>query len=299
VSKLKAAVLGSGNIGTDLMKKIIQSPNLEMTAMIGIDPDSDGLRKAQEAGIHTIHTGLDGLLENPLQTEVVFDATSATAHKQHAEKLKEHGIRAVDLTPAALGPLTVPAVNLDAHPEAENVNMVTCGGQATIPVVHAVSRLYKVEYAEIVATISSKSAGPATRANIDEFIETTSRAIETVGGAEKGRTILILNPAEPPIMMNDTVHLLVDRPVEDEEALYKALKQTEQEVQQYVPGYRLKSRPYVEGNRISVFLEVAGAGDYLPAYAGNLDIITAAAVKIAEEWSKAASGQRREALNET
>lgn len=287
MSKLKVAILGTGNIGTDLMKKIMRSPHLELTAVIGIDPNSDGLRKAKEAGFNTFHTGLDGFLETPNLAEVVFDATSAYAHKKHAEQLRAHGIRAIDLTPAAVGPLTVPTVNLHAHSEAENVNLVTCGGQATIPLIYAVSQLYEVEYAEIVATISSKSAGPATRANIDEFTATTSRAIEVVGRAKKGKTIMILNPAEPPIMMNDTIHLRVDRPVDDEDALYNALVKMEQEVQQYVPGYRLKSRPFVEENRISIFLEVAGAADYLPAYAGNLDIITAAAVKIAEEWSKA------------
>jgi acetaldehyde dehydrogenase (acetylating) len=288
MSKLKVAILGSGNIGTDLMKKIMRSPHLELTAVIGIDPESDGLRKAREAGFQTVHTGLDGFLaDSSLAADVVFDATSAYAHKVHAEKFREHGIRAIDLTPAAIGPLTVPTVNLQDNLDADNVNMVTCGGQATIPIIHAVSQLYAVEYAEIVATIASKSAGPATRANIDEFIATTSRAIEVVGGAKKGKTILILNPAEPPIMMNDTIHLLVDRPVEDEGTLYEALKRAEQNVQQYVPGYRLKTRPFVEGNRISVFLEVAGAADYLPAYAGNLDIITAASIKIAEEWAKA------------
>lgn len=286
MSKLKVAILGSGNIGTDLMKKIMRSPQLELTAVIGIDPNSDGLRKAREAGFQTIHTGLDGFLETGGQVEVVFDATSAYGHKKHAEQLRVHGIRAIDLTPAAIGPLTVPTVNLHDYPHADNVNMVTCGGQATIPMIHAVSQLYNVEYAEIVATIASKSAGPATRANIDEFIATTSRAIEVVGGAKKGRTLLILNPAEPPIMMNDTIHLLVDRPVEDEEALYSALTKMEQAVQQYVPGYRLKTRPFIEENRISIFLEVAGAADYLPAYAGNLDIITAAAIKIAEEWAR-------------
>lgn len=286
MSKLKVAILGSGNIGTDLMKKIMRSPNLELTTVIGIDPNSDGLRKAREAGFKTIHTGLDDFLETKEPVDVVFDATSAYAHIKHATQLRAHGIRVIDLTPAAVGPLTVPTVNLHDHPDADNVNMVTCGGQATIPIIHAVSKLYEVEYAEIVATIASKSAGPATRSNIDEFIATTSRAIEVVGGAKKGKTILILNPAEPPIMMNDTIHLLVDRPVEDEDALYEVLVKTEQAVQQYVPGYRLKSRPFVEGNRISVFLEVAGAADYLPAYAGNLDIITAAAIKIAEEWAK-------------
>ncbi len=287
LSKLKVAILGSGNIGTDLMKKIMRAPNLELIAVIGIDPNSDGLRKAKEAGINTVHTGLDGFLaDETLQADAIFDATSAYAHKVHAEKFRERGIRAIDLTPAAIGPLTVPSVNLKSHLDAENVNMVTCGGQATIPIIHTVSQLYTVDYAEIVATIASKSAGPATRANIDEFIATTSRAIEVVGGAKKGKTVLILNPAEPPIMMNDTIHLLVDRPVKDEEKLYETLKEAEQNVQQFVPGYRLKSRPFVEGNRISVFLEVAGAADYLPAYAGNLDIITATAIKIAEEWAK-------------
>ena len=286
MSKLKVAILGSGNIGTDLMKKIMRSPNLELTTVIGIDPNSDGLRKAREAGFKTIHAGLDAFLKTKESVDVVFDATSAYSHIKHAAQLRAHGIRAIDLTPAAIGPLTVPTVNLHAYPDADNVNMVTCGGQATIPIIHAVSQLYEVEYAEIVATIASKSAGPATRSNIDEFILTTSRAIEVVGGAKKGKTILILNPAEPPIMMNDTIHLLVDRPVEDEDALYEALVKTEQTVQQYVPGYRLKARPFVDGDRISVFLEVAGAADYLPAYAGNLDIITAAAIKIAEEWAK-------------
>ncbi|OBW59092.1 acetaldehyde dehydrogenase (acetylating) [Solibacillus silvestris] len=285
MSNLKVAILGSGNIGTDLMKKIMRSSNLELVAVIGIDSESDGLRKAREAGFQTFHTGLDGFLDAGVKVDAVFDATSAYTHIKHAEQLRAHNIRAIDLTPAAIGPLIVPTVNLHAHPNADNVNMVTCGGQATIPIIHAVSKLYNVEYAEIVATIASKSAGPATRANIDEFIATTSRAIELVGGAKKGRTVLILNPAEPPIMMNDTIHLLVDRPVE-EDTLYEALVQAEQAVQQYVPGYRLKSRPFVEGNRISVFLEVAGAADYLPAFAGNLDIITAASIKIAEEWAK-------------
>lgn len=285
MSNLKVAILGSGNIGTDLMKKIMRSSNLELVAVIGIDSESEGLRKAREAGFQTFHTGLDGFLDAGVKVDAVFDATSAYTHIKHAEQLRAHNIRAIDLTPAAIGPLIVPTVNLHAHPNADNVNMVTCGGQATIPIIHAVSKLYNVEYAEIVATIASKSAGPATRANIDEFIATTWRAIELVGGAKKGRTVLILNPAEPPIMMNDTIHLLVDRPVE-EDTLYEALVQAEQAVQQYVPGYRLKSRPFVEGNRISVFLEVAGAADYLPAFAGNLDIITAASIKIAEEWAK-------------
>ncbi|QFK71299.1 acetaldehyde dehydrogenase (acetylating) [Pradoshia sp. D12] len=287
MAKLKVAILGSGNIGNDLMKKIQRSSFLELTAVIGIDPNSEGLRKAREAGFQAIDTGIEGFLQTPGLADVVFDATSAYAHVKHAKLLKTHGKRVIDLTPAAIGPLTVPTVNLYEHQQADNVNMVTCGGQATIPIIYAVSQLYEVEYAEIVATIASKSAGPATRANIDEFIATTSRAIEVVGKAKKGKTVLILNPAEPPIMMNDTIHLLVDHPVTDEEALIDALKKMEKAVQQYVPGYRLKTRPYIEGNRITVFLEVAGAADYLPAYAGNLDIITAAAIKIAEEWAKA------------
>ena len=286
MTKLKVAILGSGNIGTDLMKKIQRSSFLELTAVIGIDPHSDGLRKAREAGYQTIDTGIDGFLQTPELADVLFDATSAYAHVKHAEVLEKQGKRVIDLTPAAIGPLTVPAVNLYEHIQADNVNMVTCGGQATIPIIYAVSQLYGVEYAEIVATIASKSAGPATRANIDEFIATTSRAIEVVGKAKKGKTVLILNPAEPPIMMNDTIHLLVDQSVTDEEALIDALVRMEKAVQQYVPGYRLKTRPYIEDNRISVFLEVEGAADYLPAYAGNLDIITAAAIKIAEEWAK-------------
>ncbi len=209
---------------------------------------------------------MDGFLETSELADIVFDATSAYGHKVHAEKLKAHGKQVVDLTPAAIGPLTVPSVNLMEHIEAGNVNMLTCGGQATIPMIHTVSQLYQVENAEIVATIASKSAGPATRANIDEFIKTTNNAIEVVGGAKHGKTILILNPAEPPIMMNDTIHLLLKEHVKDEEALVAALEHAEQAVQKYVPGYRLKKRPYIEGNRISIFLEVAGAADYLPAY---------------------------------
>lgn len=286
MSKIKVAILGSGNIGTDLMYKIERSEVLELTAVIGIDKDSDGLKRAKARGYEAVHTGLDGFLDSGGKVDIVFDATSAKAHEHHAKRLKELGIQVLDLTPAAIGPLVVSAVNLSDHLHTNNVNMVTCGGQATIPIINAVSKLYNIDYAEIVATIASKSAGPATRSNIDEFIETTSRAIEVVGGAKKGKTILILNPAEPPIMMNDTIHLLVDRPVDDEDELYEALLKMEKNVQNYVPGYRLKSKPFVEDNRISIFLEVSGAADYLPAYAGNLDIITAAAIKVAEEWAK-------------
>ena len=287
MEKIKAAILGSGNIGTDLMKKLQRSSVIELTTVIGVDPESDGLRKAREAGFHTISNGIAGFLEQPDLAEIVFDATSAYAHVGHAKILKELGKQVLDLTPAAIGPAVVPPVNLHEHLKADNVNMVTCGGQATIPIVYAISTLYDVNYAEIVATISSRSAGPGTRANIDEFTITTSKAIETVGRAEKGKAIIILNPAEPPILMRDTIHCLVDRPIENETKLIETIEQMVETVQQYVPGYRLKEKPFIEDNRVSVFIEVEGAGDYLPPYAGNLDIMTAAAVKVAEEWAKA------------
>lgn len=287
MEKIKAAILGSGNIGTDLMKKLQRSSVIELTTVIGVDPESDGLRKAREAGFHTISNGIAGFLEQPDLAEIIFDATSAYAHIEHAKILKELGKQVLDLTPAAIGPAVVPPVNLHEHLKADNVNMVTCGGQATIPMVYAISTLYDVEYAEIVATISSRSAGPGTRANIDEFTITTSRAIETVGRAKKGKAIIILNPAEPPILMRDTIHCLVDQPIKNEEKLIETIEKMVETVQQYVPGYRLSQKPFIEDNRVSVFIEVEGAGDYLPPYAGNLDIMTAAAVKVAEEWAKA------------
>lgn len=287
MEKIKAAILGSGNIGTDLMKKLQRSSVIELTTVIGVDPESDGLRKAREAGFHTISNGITGFLEQPDLAEIIFDATSAYAHIEHAKILKELGKQVLDLTPAAIGPAVVPPVNLHEHLKADNVNMVTCGGQATIPMVYAISTLYNVEYAEIVATISSRSAGPGTRANIDEFTITTSRAIETVGRAKKGKAIIILNPAEPPILMRDTIHCLVDQPIKDEGKLIETIEKMVETVQQYVPGYRLSQKPFIEDNRVSVFIEVEGAGDYLPPYAGNLDIMTAAAVKVAEEWAKA------------
>ncbi|MGE7667159.1 acetaldehyde dehydrogenase (acetylating) [Ureibacillus composti] len=287
MKKIKAAILGSGNIGTDLMKKLQRSSVIELTTVIGIDPNSDGLRKAKEAGFHTISNGLEGFLQQPELADIIFDATSAYAHIEHAKALKAIGKQIIDLTPAAIGPAVIPPVNLHEQLQADNVNMVTCGGQATIPMVYAISTLYNVEYAEIVATISSRSAGPGTRANIDEFTRTTSRAIESVGRAKEGKAIIILNPAEPPILMRDTIHCLVDRTIEDEDALIVSIEEMVQKVQQYVPGYRLKQKPYIEENRVSIFVEVEGAGDYLPPYAGNLDIMTAAAVKVAEEWAKA------------
>lgn len=287
MSKVQAAIIGSGNIGTDLMMKLERSEYLELTTMIGIDSQSDGMKRARDRGYVVIDTGIDGFLERPELADIVFDATSAKAHVRHAKKLREAGKLAIDLTPAARGVLVVPPVNLDRYiGKADNVNMVTCGGQATIPIVHAINRVCPVEYAEIVATISSKSAGPGTRANIDEFTETTAHGIETIGGAKKGKAIIILNPAEPPIMMRDTVHALVEEGYMDEEAVTASIHEMVKTVQSYVPGYRLRNEPVFDGNRVTVFLEVQGAGDYLPEYSGNLDIMTAAAVKVAEEFAK-------------
>ncbi len=286
MDKVKVAILGSGNIGTDLMIKLGRSEVLELTTVIGIDPESDGLRKAKELGYETIDTGIKGFLERSELADIVFDATSAKAHVRHAKLLREAGKQVLDLTPAAVGPLVVPPVNIKEHVDADNINLITCGGQATIPMVHAINSVQSVEYAEIVATISSKSAGPGTRANIDEFTETTARGIEKIGGARVGKAIIILNPADPPIMMRDTIHVLVKGDQVDEEGIARSIKEMEQQVQEYVPGYKLRQEPIFNGNHITVFIEVEGAGDYLPKYSGNLDIMTAAAVKVAEEWAK-------------
>lgn len=286
MSKVKVAILGSGNIGTDLMIKLGRSEILELTTVIGIDPESDGLRRAKELGYVAIDTGLEGFLERPELADIVFDATSAKAHIRHAKLLKEAGKKVIDMTPAARGPFVVPSVNMGSNIEAENINLITCGGQATIPMVHAVNRVSPVEYAEIVATISSRSAGPGTRANIDEFTVTTSRGIEEVGGAKKGKAIIILNPAEPPILMRDTVYALVEEGTMDEAKIYESIKEMEKTVQSYVPGYRLRTEPIFDGNKVTIFIEVEGAGDYLPKYSGNLDIMTAAGVKVAEEFAK-------------
>ncbi|OMP67214.1 acetaldehyde dehydrogenase (acetylating) [Domibacillus epiphyticus] len=286
MEKIKVAVLGSGNIGTDLMIKLGRSNVLDLTTVIGIDPDSDGLKKAKALGYETIDTGIDGFLERPELADIVFDATSAKAHIRHAKKLKAAGKQVLDLTPAAVGPFVVPPVNITEHLEADNINLITCGGQATIPMVHAIDRVQSVSYAEIVATISSDSAGPGTRANIDEFTVTTSGGIEKIGGADKGKAIIILNPAEPPIMMRDTVHVLLDEQDVKKDEIIRSIKEMEKDVQSYVPGYRLKQEPIFEENRVTVFIEVEGAGDYLPAFSGNLDIMTAAAVKVAEELAK-------------
>lgn len=286
MDKVKVAILGSGNIGTDLMLKLVRSDVLELTAVIGIDPDSDGLKKAREMGFIAIDNGIDGFLERPELADVIFDATSAKAHIRHAELLKAAGKQVLDLTPAAIGPIVVPPVNLENHLEEDNINLITCGGQATIPIVQAVSKVQTVEYAEIVSTISSKSAGPGTRANIDEFTQTTARGVEKVGGAKKGKVIIILNPAEPPILMRNTIHINVEGQKVKEQEIINSIRNMEKLIKTYVPGYRLRQDPIIDGNSVTVFIEVEGAGDYLPVYAGNLDIMTAASVKVAEEWAR-------------
>ncbi|MFL5687965.1 MAG: acetaldehyde dehydrogenase (acetylating) [Chloroflexota bacterium] len=303
--KSKVAIIGSGNIGTDLMFKVIRTPeHLEMGVMVGIDPESDGLARAARLGYATTSAGVEGLIALPEfdDIDVIFDATSAKAHEYNAAKLAQYRKRLIDLTPAAIGPYVVPAVNLDDHLGAGNVNMVTCGGQATIPIVAAVARVVTVAYAEIVASIASKSAGPGTRANIDEFTETTSAAIVDVGGAERGKAIIILNPAEPPLIMRDTVFCLVSAPdPSTHEQIRASVATMVEDVAGYVPGYRLKQAVQINEipadqplttltnkgtarptHQVSVFLEVEGAAHYLPAYAGNLDIMTSAAIQVAE-----------------
>lgn len=303
--KITAAIIGSGNIGTDLMIKILRhGRHVEVGVMVGIDPNSDGLARAARMGVATTHEGVEGLarLDVFKDIDVVFDATSAGAHVKNDAFLREKKpeIRVIDLTPAAIGPYCIPVASGEVHLDALNVNMVTCGGQATIPMVAAVSRVAKVHYGEIVASISSKSAGPGTRANIDEFTETTSRAIEEIGGATKGKAIIVLNPAEPPLIMRDTVYTLSD--FADEDRVAKSIEEMVAEVRHYVPGYRLKQRVQFErieapvripgvsdsitGLKTSVFLEVEGAAHYLPAYAGNLDIMTSAALRTAERMAE-------------
>lgn len=283
MAKIKAAIIGSGNIGTDLMYKVERSEVIELTAMIGIDPESDGLKRAKEKGYLAFDNGIEALEENPDVADIVFDATSAKTHVRHAKVLAELGKLAIDLTPAAKGPFVSPAVKTDTYLDEKNVNLITCGGQATIPIVHAINSVADVSYAEIVATISSKSAGPGTRANIDEFTITTRRGIEEVGGADRGKALIILNPAEPPILMRDTIYCEVK--YMDEAAITKSIEQMVDTVKQYVPGYRLKQEPMFDGNTVTVFLEVEGAGDYFPVYAGNLDIMTAAATRVAEDFA--------------
>ena len=287
--KVKCALIGPGNIGTDLLAKLQRSPVLEPVWMVGIDPSSDGLKRAREMGIKTTDQGVDGLVPHIKAdgVQIVFDATSAYVHAENSRKVIEQGAMMVDLTPAAIGPYCVPPVNLKAHvgQREMNVNMVTCGGQATIPMVAAVSRIQPVAYGEIVATVSSKSAGPGTRKNIDEFTRTTAGAIEKVGGAKKGKAIIIINPAEPPLIMRDTVHVLTETEP-DEAAIRKSVQDMMAEVQKYVPGYRLVNGPVFDGKRVSMYLEVEGLGDYLPKYSGNLDIMTAAAARTAEMFAE-------------
>ncbi|GAA0788880.1 acetaldehyde dehydrogenase (acetylating) [Marinobacterium sediminicola] len=290
--KLKAAIIGPGNIGTDLLMKMQRSEWIEPVWMVGIDPTSEGLKRAEEMGIKTCATGVDGLLPHVIEDDirVAFDATSAYVHAENSRKLNELGVIMVDLTPAAIGPYCVPPVNLEAHAKnlEMNVNMVTCGGQATIPMVAAVSRVQPVEYGEIIATVSSRSVGPGTRQNIDEFTRTTAGAVEKVGGAKKGKAIIIINPAEPPLIMRDTIHCLTEGEP-DQAAITESVHAMVKEVQKYVPGYRLVNGPIFDGKRVSCFMEVEGLGDFLPKYAGNLDIMTAAGLRTAEMFAEEVS----------
>ncbi|MFF1461836.1 acetaldehyde dehydrogenase (acetylating) [Streptomyces sp. NPDC058330] len=299
MTKATAAIVGSGNIGTDLMYKLLRSETIEPRWMIGIDLQSPGLKRAAEEGLTASAHGVDALLAQDDRPDLVFEATSAHVHKVNAPKYAELGIQAIDLTPAALGPAVVPAVNLGEHLDAPNVSLITCGGQATIPMVHAVSRVTEVSYAEIVASVASPSAGPGTRANIDEFTLTTSRGIETIGGAARGKAIIILNPAEPPMLMQDTVFCAIPADA-DRAAITESVHEVARQVASYVPGYRLRAEPQfddpdtVSGGlaRVAIFLEVEGAGDFLPPYAGNLDIMTAAATKVGEGFAQRITARR-------
>ena len=287
--KIRCALIGPGNIGTDLLAKLQRSPLLEPVWMVGIDPESDGLKRAREMGLKTTADGVDGLLPHVRAdgVQIAFDATSAYVHAENSRKLNELGVLMIDLTPAAIGPYCVPPVNLKSllSGRPANVNMVTCGGQATIPMVAAVSRVQAVAYGEIIATVSSRSVGPGTRKNIDEFTRTTAGAVEKVGGAQRGKAIIVINPADPPLIMRDTIHCLTaDEPkVAEIEASVHAMIR---EVQKYVPGYKLVNGPVFDGQRVSMFMEVEGLGDYLPKYAGNLDIMTAAAARTAEMFAE-------------
>lgn len=283
--KLRVAIVGTGNIGTDLMIKIDRSPRLELVGVAGIDAGSEGLRRAIETGHTATHQGLADLLELVDDIDLVFDATSAHAHPEHARLLADRGIRSVDLTPAALGPAIVPPVNLFEHRDAPEINLVTCGAQATVPIVAAIGHVAELPYAETVSTISSSSAGPGTRANIDEFTTSTARALETIGGAREAKAIIILNPARPPMLMRNTIYAAVGDP--DRDAIENAVSTAVEGVAQYVPGYRLATRPLIADGLVTVMVEVEGAGDNLPPYAGNLDVMTSAAVRVAELYAEA------------
>lgn len=287
--KIRAAIIGSGNIGTDLLYKARRSEWIDPAWMVGVDPASDGLGRARAMGLSTTAEGVDGLLPHVARDgiRIAFDATSAHAHAENARKLAPLGVVMIDLTPAALGPYCIPPVNLAEHVGSKetNVNMVSCGGQATVPMVFAVSRVQPVSYAEIVATVASKSVGPGTRQNIDEFTRTTAAAVERLGGARRGKAIIVINPAEPPLVMRDTIHCLTDDPP-DQASITASIHAMVKEVARYVPGYRLKNGPVFDGRRVSVFMEVEGLGDYLPKYAGNLDIMTAAALRTGELFAE-------------
>lgn len=288
-SRISAAIVGSGNIGTDLLFKLLRSELVEPRWMVGIDKDSAGLEEARRLGLETISDGVETLLQSAELPDLIFEATSAAVHQRNAPRYLALGITAVDLTPAAVGPYVVPPINLESLSDEPNLNLVTCGGQATTPMVYAVSRVVPVEYAEIVASIASASAGPGTRANIDEFTRTTSKALEVLGGAQRGKAIIVLNPADPPMIMRNTIFCSIPRDA-DREAISVSIQEMAKEVREYVPGYRLLAEPQFLEDRVEILLEIEGAGDFLPRYAGNLDIITSAAVRVAERLARSREG---------